>query len=608
MPLGYHALMHHLDLILTLTNGLAAALLFGYVTQRCRLSPIVGYLLAGVVVGPGTPGFVANREIAEQLAEIGVILLMFGVGLHFHFDDLLAVRKVAIPGAIGQSLFATLLGCLVGWAFGWSWSAGLVFGLAISVASTVVLLRVLADNNDLHSRAGHIAVGWLVVEDIFTVLVLVLMPVVFQTDAPTVFHVVQAVSLSVVKLGLMVSFIIFAGGYLIPSLLEHVSATRSRELFTLTILVIALGIAVGAAKLFGVSMALGAFLAGMVVGRSDFSSRAAAEALPMRDAFAVLFFVSVGMMFQPMAFVAAPMLSVAALAIILIGKPLAALLIVIVLGYPLRTALSVAMALAQIGEFSFILAALGTELDVLPPEGTNALVISAIISISLNPLLYRLVGPLEAWLRDTPGLGRWLVAFSKRKLVSPTADDADAIATNRAIVVGYGPVGSTLARLLKENDIEPTVIDLNLETVQRLRREGGRAVYGDVAHLETLREAGIEDAVAVFLSSAGMQSSLEAMRLMREVNPGIRVFARANYLKEAAELRKAGADSVFASEGEVALSMTEQLLRQLGASAEQIDRERDRVRTELFGGPRSIEPLMSDSTPNENLATQPKSS
>ena len=300
--------MDHLDLILTLTSGLAAALLLGYVTHRMGLSPIVGYLLAGVVVGPNTPGFVANRELAEQLAEIGVILLMFGVGLHFHFKELLAVRRVAIPGAIGQSLVATLLGCLLAVAVGWGWSAGVVFGLAISVASTVVLLRVLADNNDLHTPTGHIAVGWLVVEDLFTVLVLVLLPVLFQPGAADPAGIGIALAWSVVKIVALIAFVFYVGGRAIPWLLNRVAATRSRELFTLTVLVMALGIAVGAAKLFGVSMALGAFLAGMVVGRSDFSSRAASEALPMRDAFAVLFFVSVGMLFDPAFLLTSPIL------------------------------------------------------------------------------------------------------------------------------------------------------------------------------------------------------------------------------------------------------------------------------------------------------------
>src|SRR3954447_16794190 len=333
--------MHDVDLILTLTGSLAAALALGYLTFRIGLSPIVGYLLAGFVVGPYTPGFIANKGLADQLAEIGVILLMFGVGLQFHVEELLAVRRVAVPGALGRSLVATGLGALVGVAHGWGWSAGIVFGLALSVASTVVLMRVLAESGDLQTPAGHTAVGWLVVEDLFTVLVLVLLPAVFAPGAGAG-GVAVATGLAVLKLVAMVALTLVVGERLIPWLLDRVAATRSRELFTLTVLVLALGIAVGSTRLFGVSMALGAFLAGMVVGRSEFSLRAATEALPMRDAFAVLFFVSVGILFRPRHLLESPGLVAATLAVILLGKPLTALIIVLLLKYPLRVAVSVA--------------------------------------------------------------------------------------------------------------------------------------------------------------------------------------------------------------------------------------------------------------------------
>jgi monovalent cation:H+ antiporter-2, CPA2 family len=586
--------MHNFDLILTLTGSLATALLLGYGTHRLGLSPIVGYLLAGILVGPNTPGFVANKELADQLAEIGVILLMFGVGLHFDFKELLAVRRVAIPGALGQSLVATLLGCLVAWGFGWDWSAGLVYGLAVSVASTVVLLRVLVDNNDLHTPTGHIAVGWLVVEDLFTVLVLVLLPVLFRADSSGALSVALAMGWSVVKIGLLVVFVVFVGGGALPWLLARVAATRSRELFTLTVLVLALGIAVGAAELFGVSMALGAFLAGMVVNRSDFSSRAASEALPMRDAFAVLFFVSVGMLFDFNFLVESPWLVAATLGIVLLGKPLAALAIVLLLNYPLRVALAVAVALAQIGEFSFILAALGRELGLLSENGTNAIIAAAIVSISLNPLLYRLIDVVEAHAQRTSRLWRWLNASWKAELAGHTLDATppDSTPQNRAVIVGYGPVGRTLVRLLQENGIEPTVVELNLDTVHRLREDGLRAVYGDATHKETVLEAGTKHAQAFILSSSGMRGSEEAIRVAREVNPQIRVFTRADYLREIPALRHAGADAVFAGEGEVALAMTVFVLRQLGASDEQIDRERDRIRAELFGNPCTVEILL----------------
>ncbi len=395
--------VHSFDLILTLTGGLAAALVFGYVTQRLRLSPIVGYLIAGLLVGPYTPGYVADRTLAEQLAEIGVILLMFGVGVQFHIEELLAVRKVALPGAIVQSAVATGLGVLVARAVGWSLSAGLVFGIALSVASTVVLIRVLSDNRQLHTPTGHIAVGWLVVEDLFTVLVLVLMPAVFGAQEGTT--PALAIVYAVLKVAALVVFTIVVGGRTIPWLLAQIARTQSRELFTLAVLVTALGIAVAAAEIFGVSMALGAFLAGLVVGRSEFSVRAASDAVPMRDAFAVLFFVSVGMLFDPESLLDEPLMIAAALGVVLIGKPLAALAIVAAFGYPLKVGLAVAVALAQIGEFSFIVANLGTQLGVLSAAAANVVIGAAIVSITLNPLLFRAIGPVERWLsRRTPAV------------------------------------------------------------------------------------------------------------------------------------------------------------------------------------------------------------
>jgi CPA2 family monovalent cation:H+ antiporter-2 len=576
--------MHNLDLILTLTGGLAAALFLGYWTHRLGLSPIVGYLLAGLVVGPNTPGFVADRHLAEQLAEVGVILLMFGVGLQFHLKELLEVRRVAIPGAIGQSLVATVLGCLLAHGLGLSWSAGIVFGLAISVASTVVLLRVLTDNNDLHTPSGHIAIGWLVVEDLFTVLVLVLLPVVFGAKHPSAGSFPIAVMLAVLKLAALLVFTLHIGGRAIPWLLNRIAATRSRELFTLAILVLALGIAVGSAQMFGASMALGAFLAGMVVGRSEFSLRAASDALPMRDAFAVLFFVSVGMLFNPRHLIEAPGLVAATLAIVMIAKPAAALGIVLLLKYPLRTGLSVAVALAQIGEFSFILATVGKELGLLTDLANNALIAAAIVSISLNPLLYRLIDVFESRMQRYSRVRDRSVSSMTPPAMDNAVHDKAGIHTPayRAIVVGYGPVGQTVTRLLRESEIEPTVVELNLDTVRRLKADGILAIYGDTSHRETLEKAGVEGAMSLILSAAGMPGSQEVIRLAKEANPDIRVFARSVHLREAAALRQAGADVVFSGEGEVALAMTEFMLRQVGATPEQIDLERDRIRRELF--------------------------
>jgi CPA2 family monovalent cation:H+ antiporter-2 len=401
--------MHeNLDLILTLAGAFTAALILGYATQRIGLSPIVGYLLAGVVVGPNTPGFVADTKLANELAEVGVILLMFGVGLHFHVKDLLAVRRIAVPGAIGQILVTTLVAGAVGIAFGGSVSAGLVFGLAISVASTVVLLRVLSDHNDLHTPSGHIAVGWLVVEDLVTVVVLVMLPVVFRAEAQGFVRIILSLSVSILKIGLLVAAILYVGRRLIPWLLARMAATRSRELFTLTILVVPLGIAAAAAKLFGASMALGAFLAGMVVGQSDFSLRAASEAIPLRDAFAVLFFVSVGMLFQPAFLLESPGFVAATLSLVILLKPLVALAIVLALGYPLRAALAVGVALGQIGEFSFILAEVARGLGIVDESATNTFVVAALVSISLNPLLYGLLDRIEVQAKGRPALAKWL--------------------------------------------------------------------------------------------------------------------------------------------------------------------------------------------------------
>jgi CPA2 family monovalent cation:H+ antiporter-2 len=575
--------MNDLDLILTLTGSLAAALVCGYVTLRLGLSPIVGYLLAGIVVGPYTPGFTANKHLEDQLAEVGVILLMFGVGLQFHLQELLAVRRIAVPGAVGLSLVATALGALVGVAYGWGWSAGLVFGVALSIASTVVLMRVLADSGDLQTPAGHVAVGWLVVEDLLTVLVLVLLPAVFAPGIGAA-GIALAVAVALVKVAAMVALTYFLGDRLIPWLLDRAAAARSRELFTLTVLVVALGIAVGSVQLFGVSMALGAFLAGMAVGRTEFSLRAATEALPMRDAFAVLFFVSVGMLFHPGFLLGSPGLVAATLAVVVLGKPLAAFAIVVSLRYPLRTALTVALATAQIGEFSFILATVGERLGVVDDRARNALIAAAIISITVNPLLYRLVGPLEKAIRrliKTPAPGGVPTRIGTPE--EGAAQDGSGTGSRyRAVIVGYGPVGRTLARLLRDNRVEPVVIELNVETVRRLTSEGVAAIYGDATRRETLESADVGNAAALVLSSSTMHGTAEAIRSAREQNPRVLIVARSAYLREGEGLRRAGADLVFSGEGEVAMAMMESMLRQLGATPDQIDHQRERVRSDLF--------------------------
>ena len=581
--------MQNFDLILTLTGSLTAALVLGYITHRLGLSSIVGYLLAGIVVGPYTPGFVADRHLAEQFAEIGVILLMFGVGLHFHFRELWAVRRVAIPGALMQILVATGSAAIFVRALGWDWTAGLVFGLCLSVASTVVLVRVLTDHRELHTQTGHVAVGWLVVEDVFTVVVLVVLPALVGDGITGPAHLLLILARTALLLGVLVVVTVLVGGRLIPWLLERVAATGARELFTLTILVLALGIAVASAKVFGVSVALGAFLAGLVVGRSEFSLRAASEALPMRDAFAVLFFVSVGLLVDPHRLLDAPALLAGTLGVILVGKPLAALGIVLLLRYPARLAVAVAVALAQIGEFSFLLALLGTQLAILPPTAMHTVVAAAMVSITLNPLLYRLVEPAAAWLARRADRSRSVDADRTTARQEPDAipdDRPTRSAAHRAVIVGYGPVGRTAARLLRDNAIEPTIVELNLETVRRAQEEGVSAVYGDARQRAVLHAAGVAQAGNLILSASGVTGPDEVIRLARELNPTVYILARSAYASQLAALHQAGADLAFSDEGEVALALTEAILHRLGSTPDQIDHERERVHAELFGSDR----------------------
>ena len=564
---------HEFDLIFTLGGSLGAALVLGFITQKLNLSPIVGYLLAGIVVGPFTPGYVANHAIASQCADIGVILLMFGVGLHFHLHDLLAVRKIALPGALAQIAVATGVGALVvTQGFGWAWPPAIIFGIAISIASTVVLIRVLTDNRALHTPIGHIAVGWTIVEDLFTVLVLVLLPSLFPaTGRHGGFWIIFVLAL--LKLAALAVLMLLVGRKVFPWLLGIVARTGSRELFTLAVLTLALGIAVGSAELFGASLALGAFLAGIVVGQSEYGARAAADALPMRDAFAVLFFVAMGMLLDPFRLAHDWPLFLVTLAVVLIGKPLTAFVTVLVLRRPLRTALSIAVALAQIGEFSFILAALATELKILPEATMNLLVATSIASITLNPLLYRAVDPVSRWLERRT----WLTLPAREDAPLPVRNP-DA---HRAIVVGYGPVGRTLTRILEENRVEVVVVEMNIETVQALLAANKPAVFGDGANREILRHAGAEKAEALIISASSVPAA-ELVEAAREPNPKIRILTRAGYLREAVALRAAGANAVFSGEGEIALAMAAFVMRQLGASEEQVQRERRRVRTELF--------------------------
>lgn len=566
---------HDFSLIFAFVGSLTAALVFGLVARKFHLSPLVGYLLAGVVVGPYSPGFVADGDTVDQFAELGVVLLMFGVGLHFHWKDLIAVQKVAVPGAVVQISVATLLGMLVGWMFGWSAISGLVFGMAVSVASTVVLTRVLEDHQALHTPSGHVALGWLVVEDLFTILLLVLIPAVMearQSGAGDWTGILSELGWMLVKLSALVALTLFAGKKIIPLVLKYVARTGARDLFTLAVLVIALGVAVCSAEFFGASMVLGAFLAGMVVGQSDFCARAAAEAMLMRDAFAVLFFVSVGMMFDPLSIGSSWPLALATLGVVMIGKPVAAYVVVRCLRRPLPLALSVSVALAQVGEFSFILAGIGLMYGILPPSASQAIILAAVVSISLNPILYRQIAPVVKWL-EKRGVG----ASSRMDGASVPLPKENA---RRVVLVGFGPTGRVLKSILKDNGVDVVIVEMNIDTVAVIREQGGKIVYGDARQREVMRHAGIEYAESLILS-ASIPDAREIVEMALEFNPRLDVMIHTKYMRDVEVLKKAGASRVFSSESEVALSMAEYFLREGGADDEQIISERRRIRAEL---------------------------
>lgn len=589
--------MHDLPLITLIAAAFTAAWVFGLITQALKLSPIVGYLLGGIAIGPFTPGFVGDAHLAVQLAELGVILLMFGVGLHFHLGDLIAVKGVAIPGAIGQSLFATVLGVVVAMAFGWQVNSGLVLGMAMAVASTVVLIRVLTDNHVLDSTAGHVAVGWLIVEDVLTVVVLVLIPALGtgatagHGEAAAVAHAPTSVWLtlliSLAKLGALVALLLLAGSRVIPWIMVKIAKLRSRELFTLTVLVMAIAIATGSAYAFGASMALGAFLAGMVVGQSSVSQQAAADALPLRDAFAVLFFTSVGMLFDPRFLLNEPLLMLAGLGIVMIGKPLAALVIVAIIGYPIRTGLTVAFGLAQIGEFSFILSEVGKQHGLMPDSGHNLLVGCAIVSITVNPLLFRLIGPIERLLQRSPAI--WSMVNGRvRKRESQMNEVAGELIERSdeplAVIVGYGPVGQAVDSILQKDNRRTVIVDMNMETIQSLTRQGRAAIYGDAYNIEVMHQA-LARATHLIITLPHSANRNPVIVTAKLVNPEIKVFVRARYLRERAELEQAGADAVAYEEAEAAVGLARLVLFDQGADAELVRHETTRIRQEFMTGP-----------------------
>jgi len=551
--------MHHnISLITTIAAALGFGLLFGMLALRLRLPALVGYLAAGVLIGPATPGFVADVALAGQLSEIGVMLLMFGVGLHFSIGDLMEVRKVALPGAVLQIVVATAMGAALAHWWGWSLGAGLVFGLALSVASTVVLLRALEDQGLLDSFNGRIAVGWLVVEDLVTVLMLVLLPalsgVLGGEGGDPAMPLWQTIGITLGQVAAFVAFMLVVGRKLFPWLLWRVAKTGSREMFTLCVIAAAVGIAYGASIVFGVSFALGAFFAGMVLRESELSHRAAEESLPLRDAFSVLFFVSVGMLFDPRVLVQMPLQVLAVIAVIVFGKSLAAGLLVLLLRYPLNTALTVSASLAQIGEFSFILAGVGMQLKLLPAEGQSLILAGAIISIAINPLLFAAVGPLQNWIRSKSELARRMERTGDPLAELPMATPHTKLA-GQVVLVGYGRVGKRIAADLAAQGLHFVVVEQNREMVEALRLEGVPAVAGDAGEAAVLIQAHITRAGLLVVATPDTARVRAMLETARALNPGIRTVLRSHSESEAALLRREQAVEVFVGEQVLAGTM-----------------------------------------------------
>jgi len=582
-------MQHDTPLITTIVAGLVLAFILGAIANRLKMPPLVGYLLAGVLSGPHTPGFVADQTLAPELAEIGVILLMFGVGLHFSLKDLLTVRGIAVPGAIVQIAFATLLGWGLGAIMGWPLGGSLVFGLALSVASTVVLLKAMQERRLVETERGRIAVGWLIVEDLAMVLALVLIPAAASVTggghggseplSAAVNHLLGLdlgiggiIAATLIKVALFVAVMLVFGGRIIPWLLHRTAQSGSRELFSLGVLAIALGVAFGAAKLFGVSLALGAFFAGMVLAESELSHRAAEESLPLRDAFSVLFFVSVGMLFNPAILIERPLPVLATLFIIIVGKSVAAFFIVLAFRKSLATALTISASLAQIGEFSFILAAFGVELGLLPPEGRDLILSGAILSIILNPLVFvacdRLKKHLEARASEAEAVEKATpdeaAAAAEGRYPPPVESDAEIGPTTlsgHAIVVGYGRVGKILSESLQASGTPFLVIEDTDSRVAELRGLGIEAVYGNAASAGTLAYANVEGASSLAVAIPNAFEACGVAQQARAINPSLLIVARAHSDAEIAELKAYGADEVIMGEREIAMGMVDQMTR-----------------------------------------------
>jgi CPA2 family monovalent cation:H+ antiporter-2 len=562
------SMLHNVPLITTLAAAFGLALVLGFLAVRLKLPALVGYLLAGILIGPFTPGIMVDAEIAEQLAEIGVMLLMFGVGLHFSLDDLLEVRKIALPGAMLQIAVATAIGASVATAWGWGLGASLMFGLALSVASTVVMLRALEAQGALESVNGHIAIGWMIVEDLAMVLVLVLLPNLagwLGGTSPSGEDGIlwQALGITLGKVAAFIALMLAAGRRVFPMLPWQIARTGSRELFTLCIVSAAVSIAYAATALFGVSFALGAFFAGMMMRESELSHRAAEQSLPLREAFAVLFFVSVGMLFDPMVLVERPIQVLAVLGIIITGKTLAATALILAFGYPLSTALTVATSLAQIGEFSFILAGLGVNLGLLPHEGQSLILAGALISIAINPLFFATVTPIQVWIRSRSKLSRLLERPDDPLAELPASVDERCLC-GQVVLVGYGRVGRRIGETLAERDIPFVVIEQNRELVERLRTKGTPAVAGDASDPVVLSQTHIAQARLLIVATPDTFDLRQMIKTARMHNPGIETVVRTHSELEASLLEKESAEKVFLGEDELAKGMIRHVLEQYG--------------------------------------------
>jgi CPA2 family monovalent cation:H+ antiporter-2 len=548
---------HPAPLISTLVLGLVLAFAFGLAVQRFRLPPLIGYLLAGIAIGPFTPGVVADQAVANQLAEIGVILLMFGVGLHFSLEDLLSVRAIAIPGALAQALIAIPLGMGLGWWQGWTLGAGLIFGIALSVASTVVLLRLLQERRLLDTERGRITVGWLVVQDLGVVLVLVLLPAlagVLKGDAgagPVPSSLLLSITLTLGKIAAFILIMLLVGKKVIPAILHYVAHTGSRELFRLAVLSIALGFAFLASELFGVSLALGAFFAGMILSESRLSQQAATESLPFRDAFAVLFFVSVGMLFDPRIIIQEPVALLATVGIILVAKSAAAYLVVRLFGHPPPAALAISVSLAQIGEFSFILAGLGVSLAVLPESARSLILAGAILSILLNPLLMEAIDRLP--------MRRAQPAANAEVEPPPEARGREPIPVTRlerhVVLVGHGRVGSVVSEALREYDIPFLVVEADQDAAAKLRQHSIETITGNAADPEVVRATNLGSACCLLVAIPEAFEGGQVVEQARAANPDLLIIARAHSEEEVAHLKKHGASSVIMGEFEIARAM-----------------------------------------------------